>query len=292
MAEVAMRLLYNRAGNHTWNTLQPVNGSTVSIDSITGNITSLWTVETHGLVPGTSRWGSASDGFVKIGLVPWKEDGSLNGKYYKRLEEVVAKAEKRDVVVVVRLFEHTFQTYEQGWNNHWTRTLPAKNRPATPETVHTKGPWNTYQRAHVKRVAQTLNGYDNVTGHVGNELYRYSTAWFQPKVVKWWRKWSDSPIGAGYATGLKPSLGRSQDWLSGMKVDWVAPANGERIEGFKGAYIYDTDHSRPLYSDLPGMAAAWRRGDAVLRMDGFNGTLLRNQESPVADRAWIESVVG
>jgi hypothetical protein len=35
------------------------------------------------------------------------------------------------------------------------------------------------------------------------------------------------------------------------------------------------------------MKSAWQRGFDVLLMDGMNGTMLRNQGSMAADRAWV-----
>ena len=36
------------AGNHTWNTVQAINGERIGINKITGNFTRLWTIETRG----------------------------------------------------------------------------------------------------------------------------------------------------------------------------------------------------------------------------------------------------
>ena len=280
-----------RAGNHTWNHIQPIDGRTVSIDRITGNLTSAWVIETSGFDATASRWGTTSTGAVKVGRVPWRDDGSLNGKFYRALEAFVAAAEKRDITVVVRLFEGTFQAfadYKGGWANHWSRDL--RRGPAAPELIHTRGPWNTYQRDHVRRVAKTLAPFDNVIAHAGNELHRNSISWFQPTVVRWWRKWSDDPIVVGYAQGMKPSLGRSQDWMARTGADILSPAGGQRIPGHRGKYLFDTDHSHPL-RHIPGsLQTAHRRGDWILLMDGFDGFLLRNQNSLMPDRAFIDSI--
>jgi len=285
-------LLEGRAGNHTWNNIQPANGKTIGVDRITGNLTRSWVVETRSFDPRFTSWGSNSTGPLRIGKVPWNSDGTLNSKFYRSLEEFVSKAEKREIAVVVTLFEGTFQQYpgyRGGWKNHWTSELD--NRPESPEFVHTKGPWNEFQRNHVKRVAKVLSGYDNVTGMVGNELHRNSVSWFQPKVVKWWKRWSESPIGVGYAQGMKPSSGRSQDWMARVGADWISPAGGQRIPGFTGNYIFDTDHSWPLRSNVPGLQSAKNRGDSILLMDGFFGDILRNQGNLEPDRNYIRSIL-
>jgi len=277
-----------RAGSHTWNHVQPIDGRTVGVDSIIGNLSSAWTIETQGFDPSGSIWGTNAPGPVRIGKVPWKPDGSLNGKYYRALAEFVAAAERRGIDVVVRLFEGTFQAFPGGWANHWSRGL--RRGPAAPELVHSRGPWNEHQREHVRRVAQVLAPFDNVIGHAGNELHRNSIGWFQPAVVRWWRRWSDDPIVVGYAQGMKPSHGRSQAWMATTGADILSPAHGERVSGHGGRYLFDTDHSHPLRHVPGSLQAAHARGDWILLMDGHGGNLLRNQNDLSPDRAFIASI--
>ena len=279
------------AGNHTWDLLQPVGGKVTSIDEITGNITSAWTIETRGFDPTGSRWGSNATGMLRVGRVPWRSDGSLNGRYYQALEDLAQQAERRDITLVVRLFEGTFQAfadYRGGWERHWSRGLA--DGPAEPGLVHTRGPWNVHQRAHVKRVAQTLAPFENIIGHAGNELDRGSTRWFQPQVVRWWQRWSDAPIAVGYAQGMKSSRGRTQDWMARTGADILSPAGGERVAGHRGPYLFDTDHSWPMGSNVAGLRAAWARGDSLLVMDGLAGRILRNQADLSPDLTFIDSV--
>lgn len=277
------------AGSHTWNTVQPFNNITTPLSKLVGNFTRLWTVETKGMVLQNSAWGSNSTGLVKVQDRPWKKDGSLNKGYYNRLEKVVKKAERRDVVTGVVLFDHAFNAYfPQGWENHPFNGLG----PADVTQIHTKGRWNKFQRAHVKEVVKRLEDYDNVIYEVGNELHRNSVPWFQKKVVSWVKKWTDKPVGVSYASGLKPSRGKTQDWITGMNADWAAPAGGERIKGFKGHYVFDTDHASALRSNVPGLQSAWQRGDSLWLMTGLDGHILRNQNSLARDEAFIRSVLG
>lgn len=277
------------AGNHTWNTVQPFNGRTTGLDELTGNFTRLWTVETKGMVLAGSAWGSNSSGTVKVGLVPWKADGSLNKRYYRRLEAVVAEADQRDMVTGVVLFDHAFNAYfPNGWTNHPLNGLGPKD----VTQIHTKGSWNKLQRAHVQAVTKTLEDYDNVIYEVGNELHRNSVySGFQKMVVKWVKKFTDKPVGVSYASGLKASRGKTQDWIARTGADWAAPAGGERVSGFKGAYVFDTDHASPLVPNVAGLRGAWARGDSLWLMDGLDGSILRNQGSLVPDRSYINSIV-
>lgn len=282
------------AGNHTWNTVQTIGGEKISIDKITGNFTRLWTVETKGAVFSQSIWGSNTPGLVKIENGPWKKDGSLNKTFYDNLEEVVAKAEKKDIVTGVVLFEGSIpDIFPQGWENHPFNGLG----PEEHFDVHTKGKWNKYQRAHVKEVVKTLEPYGNVIYEVGNELMAASTRWFQGKVVEWVKKWTDKPVGVSYARSIRASRGRNElDWMKRTGADWVGPTatalSAGQFSSFKGPVVFDTDHSWPLTSNVPGLQVSNRRGESIWLMDGFNGTMLRNQDSLVADRNYINALVG
>lgn len=284
--------LLKLAGNHTWNTVQPIAGKTVSIDRLTGNFTRLWTIETRGANFNTNaNWTSATPGVARISDGPWKKDGSLNSNYYDNLEKVVKQAERRDIVTGVCLFEHTLQVFfDQGWENHPFNGLG----PNAPDQIHTKGKWNQYQRAHVKEVVKTLEPYNNVIFEVGNEMHRNSIKWFQPKVVEWVQKFTDKPVGVSYASAVY----RDQSWMTKVGADFIIPGNGARaggvrkLPGFKGPQILDTDHAWPLNSNVSGLQTATSQGRPIWLMDGFDGTMLRNNQSLVADRNYISSLVG
>ena len=283
------------AGNHTWNTVQAINGELIGMNKITGNFTRLWTIETGGANFAASPWGSNTPGVVKIKNLPWKDDGTgdLNPAYYNALERSVRAADKLGITVGVCLFEGAIVPYFPKGGDSW-RLHPfngIKDGPKDPSQVHSKGPWNKYQRAHVKEVTSRLEKYDNVIYEVGNELNRVSTKWFQGKVIEWVKGYTDKPVGASYATGMKASKGRSQDWLTKIDADWIAPSGPDKLPGFKGPQILDTDHAWPLWSNVAGLRDAWDDGRSVWVMDGFNGTMLRNQESLQPDLNWINSVV-
>jgi hypothetical protein len=280
------------AGNHTWNNVQPVGGDRIGMDKVTGNFTRLWTLETKAVNFEESPWGSNTPGTVRIGNSPWKKDGSLNGRYYEALEDTVKAADKRGITVGVCLFEGTLSTYFRGSDYVSWKTHPFNGLgPADTYQVHTKGAWNKYQRAHVKRVTQTLERYDNVMYEVGNELPRDSIKWFQGKVIDWVNKFTNKPVGASYAQGMKPSRGRTQDWLTNIGADWIAPAGAEKLANFKGPQILDTDHAWPLFSNVAGLRSAWNDGRSIWLMDGFGGNVLRNQGNLGPDRAFIDNVI-
>jgi hypothetical protein len=281
------------AGNHTWNSVQPMNGKRIGMDKITGNFTRLWTIETKGAVFSESQWGSNSPGLVKVGNNPWKNDGSLNKGFYRNLEQSVKRAQRRDIVTGVVLFEGSIQDiFPKAWENHPFNGLG----PEIHNDVHTKGPWNKFQRAHVKEVVKTLEPYDNVIYEVGNELMSPSTKWFQKRVVKWIQKWSDKPVGVSYARTIRASRGRNEfQWMRKTGADWMAPSataiGRGQLSSFKGPVVLDTDHSWPLQSNVPGLQSAWNRGNDLWLMDGFNGTMLRNQQSLLPDRNFINSII-
>lgn len=281
------------AGNHTWNNVQEIAGEKIGIDRVTGNFTRLWTIETKGAIFSQSIWGSNTPGVVKISNGPWKKDGTLNKTYYKNLESTVKKAEKRDIVTGVVLFEGSIpDIFPQGWENHPFNGLGPKSH----EQVHTRGPWNKFQRAHVKEVVKTLEKYDNVIYEVGNELMSPSTNWFQKQVVKWINKWTNKPVGVSYARGIRASSGRDESvWMKKTGADWFGPTftalSRGQFSGVNAPIVFDTDHSWPLRSNVAGLQSAWNSGYNIWLMDGFNGTMLRNQGSLVADRNFINSIV-
>lgn len=283
---------YRLAGNHTWNTVQPIAGEVIPLNRLTGNFTRLWTVETKGFYLGDIFYGSNTKGFARVGNVPWKNDGSLNQKYYNKLESVVKKAQSKDIVTGVVLFDHAFNSYFRGgWDNHPFNGL--KNGPVNPQEIHTKGPWNKYQRAHVKQVVKTLEPYNNVIYEVGNELSKNSVPWFQKKVISWVKKWTDKPVGASYAVGLY----NDQSWLTKVGADWIAPSNSPRtggvrkVPGFKGPQILDTDHAWALGSNVSGLRKAWSEGRNLWVMDGLGGTVLKNRDNLQPDRDFITGVL-
>jgi hypothetical protein len=283
------------AGNHTWNTVQAINGERIGMNKITGNFTRLWTIETRGAFFADSPWGSNTPGVVKIDDVPWRKDksGRLNRGYYDALERTVKAADDQGITVSVCLFEGSIVPYFDTGGDSW-RLHPfngMKDGPTESWQVHSRGPWNKYQRAHVKEVTSRLEKYDNVMYEVGNELHRESVKWFQGKVIEWVKRFTDKPVGASYAQGMKPSKNRTQDWLTNIDADWIAPSGPTKLPGFKGPQILDTDHAWPLWSNVSGLQNAWDDGRSVWVMDGFNGTMLRNQESLQPDRNWINSVV-
>ena len=277
------------AGNHTWNVVQAFNKKRVSLDNITGNFTRLWIVETKKLRLDNKFYGSKTKGLVKVDVVPWKKTGELNQKFYRRLENVVKRAEEKDLVTGVVLFDHAFNAYfDGGWTNHPLNGLG----PRTPAEVHTIGSWNKYQRAHVKKVVKILQPYDNVIYEVGNELAKGSVSKFQAKVIKWVKKWTNKPVGVSYAVGVF----QDQSWMKRVGANWIAPNNSARaggvrkVAGFKGPQVLDTDHAWALASNVPGLRTAWNDGRSLWLMDGFGGDVLRNRDNLRPDRNFINSV--
>lgn len=278
------------AGNHTWNTVQAFNGKKVSIDKITGNFTRLWTVETKGMRLDNKFYGSNTKGVATVDVVPWKKNGELNQKYYNALDKAVSQAEKKDIVTGVVLFDHAFNAYfDGGWKNHPLNGLGPKD----PSEVHTIGSWNKYQRDHVRKTVETLEKYDNVIYEVGNELSGKSAPTFQAKVVKWIKELTNKPVGVSYAVGVY----KDQSWLKKVGADWIAPSNSARaggvrkVSGFKGPQVFDTDHTSALTSNVSGLRTAWNDNRPLWLMDGFDGDVLRNNNSLTPDRNFINSIL-
>jgi hypothetical protein len=274
------------AGNHTWDVVQPIANNKTRIRNITGNFTRLWTVETRGFVGYRPPFSSNTPGLIKVENGPWNKDLSLNDGFYNSLRRAVRIAQKRDIVTGVVLFEGSIpDLFPQAWDNH-----PFKGKgPKTHFDVHTRGLWNKYQRAHVKRVVETLEPFDNVIYEVGNELTKPSVPWFKKQVVKWVRKWTDKPVGVSYVRGIKPEGG--QRWMTKVGADWIAPGGPNKVAGFKGPQVLDTDHTSALRSNLPALQAAARDSRPIWLMDGFKGTMLKNINSLAPDRQFINNLL-
>jgi hypothetical protein len=274
------------AGNHTWDVVQPVAGNTTSVDRLTGNFTRLWTIETRAFVNSRPPFVGADPGLIRVKGGPWRKDLSLNPRFYRRMERAVAAADERDMVTGVVLFEGSLpDLFPRAWEFHPFRG----HGPKDHHSVHTQGPWNKYQKAHVRRMVRTLEGYDNVIYEVGNELTKPSIGWFQRWVVGLVKRWTDKPVGVSYARAVHPSGG--QQWMRTTGADWIAPGGPAPVAGFGGPQVLDTDHSWALRSNVPGLQAAARAGRPIWLMDGLRGTMLRNIDSLGPDRAFIASLV-
>lgn len=279
----ASKMLKGRAGNHTWDTVQPFNGKTTKIDDLTGNFTRLWTVETEGMVLDNSKWGSNSKGLVEVEDTPWKKNGKLNDGFYDRLEKVVDKAEKKDMVTGVVLFDGAFNRFfDQGWENH---NLNGYKGLDDVRDVHTLGKHNDAQKAHVKETIKTLADNDNVIFEVANEIDGSGGVAWTKKVIKWVKKFTDKPVGASYITR------KDNDWMEDSGADFVAPGGSGSVKGFSDKVtIFDTDHISPLRTNVAGLSNAWDDGRPLWLMDGLDGDVLRNQGSLNSDRAFIDGI--
>ena len=274
------------AGNHTWDVVQPVAGNRTPIDRLTGNFTRLWTVETRAFVNYRPPFVGAEHGLIRVKGGPWKPDLSLNPRFYRRMERAVAAADERDMVTGVVLFEGSIpDLFPRAWEFHPFRG----HGPKDHHSVHTQGPWNKCQKAHVRRMVKTLEPYSNVIYEVGNELTKPSTAWFQRWVVGLVKRLTDKPVGVSYARGVHPSGG--QQWMLRTGADWLAPGGPAPVAGFKGPQVLDSDHSWALRSNVPGLQAAARAGRPIWLMDGFRGSMLRNIDNLAPDRAFISSLL-
>ena len=273
------------AGNHTWDVVQPVAGNRTPIDKLTGNFTRLWTIEARAFVNNRPPFAGADPGLIRVKGGPWRKDLSLNGRFYRRMERAVAEADRRDMVTGVVLFEGSLpDLFPRAWEFHPFRG----HGPATHHDVHTRGPWNRYQKAHIKRMVRTLEGYDNVLFEVGNELTKPSTDWFQGWVVRQVQRLTDAPVGVSYARGVSPSSG--QQWMLRTGADWIAPGGPAPVAGFRGPQVLDTDHSWALRSNVPGLQTAAKAGRPIWLMDGFKGTMLANIDNLRPDRNFIDSI--
>ena len=269
-------------GSYTFNQVQEFDKQSEDTERLEGNFSRLFMSETKGARLDLSRWGSNAEGLSTIKATPWKADGkgTLNDRYYEQLTAAVDAAADADTVTGVMLFDGAFtRFFEDGWDNHPLNGVKGLDDPTD---VHEKGRHNQFQRAHVKRMVQTLEDHGNVVFEVANEINGSGGVEWTKKVLKWIRKWSDKPAGVSYITKT------DNDWMTDSGADFIAPGGSEMLDGYApGVTIYDTDHVHPLRSNVAGLESAADAGRPIWMLDGLDGDVLRNQNSLEADRQFI-----
>jgi len=283
------------AGSHTWDTVQSFGGRLRPLRQLVGNFTRLWSVEVPRVtLDGPQPWSTGRDAIVSP--MPWRRvDGKfdlekLNPAYFDRWEQVVKSTRRQGKVAGVVLFDGAFNRFfgADEWARHPLN--PSNNAqgvgPSAVNLVHSRGPWNRYQKRVVRELVRRLEPFDNVIYEIANEPDRSSvTTGWQRKFVSFVQKLTDKPVGVSYVTRT------SDEWMKRSGADWFAPASlGANISGLDGPVVADTDHASPLRSNVDGITGAFRNGQPVWLMDGLEGSVLRNVTSLQADRDFITGV--
>jgi hypothetical protein len=196
------------------------------------------------------RTGPGEDvsGLPRFDLSKW------NDKYFARLRARVAAAKSHGIYVSVMLFEGWGAQFAPGKASHpfnRRNNINGVDYGEDPRDIYTlKVPRITsVQDEYVRRVADTVNEFDNVLYEIVNEAGAYSTAW-QTHMIDLVRSYEATkpkqhPIGmtVQYTGGDNATLFASHaDWISpnpgianGYWID-PGPADGRKV------VVLDTDH--------------------------------------------------
>jgi Family of unknown function (DUF6298) len=297
-------------GSHTWNNLQDMGESDpppafdwdaylVFLGRYHHNFVRLWRWE-------LTKWDTRANGERRVHTCaphPWARTGpgnALDGKpkfdltrlddaYFARLRSRVESAGKRGIYVSVMLFE--------GWGLQFVESAlqahpfhPANNINGINGDVNGNGKGleihelvgpqiTAIQEAYVRKVIDTVNGFDNVLYEISNENHPPSTEW-QYHMIRFIHEYERSkprqhPVGMTfqYQGGQNATLFESPaDWVSpnpdgGFRDDPPA-ADGSKV------IINDTDHLWGIGGNQQWVWESFCRGMNPIFMDPYDGTIL------------------
>ncbi|MCW5978728.1 MAG: hypothetical protein KIT09_11655 [Bryobacteraceae bacterium] len=230
--------------------------------------------------------GNALDGKLKFNLKKYDKE------YFTRLKTRVAEAQRRGFYVSVMLFEGWGPQFSPGaWEAHPFHPKnnvngidSDANGDGSGVEVHelVKPEVTALQEAYVRKVIDTVNGFDNVLYEISNENHPESTAWqyhmidFIHAYEK--KKKKQHPVGMTfqYKGGNNQALFDSPaDWISpnpdGGYRDDPPPADGKKV------ILNDTDHLWGIGGNQDWVWMSFLRGMNVLFMDPYDGLVLEKR---------------
>lgn len=247
------------AGSHTWNTVQDWSGKPLmdfgrylqKLRRDGHNCTRLWQLDllNWDWIP----WGS----FGGISPLPWNRTGpgtaadggpkldlnSLNEDYFIRLSNRVASASAHGVYAQVMLFEGCWVLFTGGGYFQYSPYNSANNVNGTARAwtdVYTLNDPQlvALQENYVKKVVDTLNGFDNVLYEIINEAPPASAAWqsHMVSVIKEYQagKPKQHPVGM---SGFYAQSGEEEETnrlLRESPSDWIALFGGHSARAIYG----------------------------------------------------------
>ena len=297
---------WNLAGDQTWDFCLHDPATAFTYDEYLRdlvrhghNFVRLWAYE---LV----RWSSCGR-IVSLDLHPWRRTGpglAVDGKprfdltrfntaYFARLRDRVREAQARGFYVSVMLFEGwAVQFEEDGWSWRGHPFNPLNNANGVDGDANGDGRGLevhslanrrvvAIQDAYVRRVIDTVNGFDNVLYEVANESSVASTAW-QYRIIDLVRRYERRkpkrhPVGITYQHG--DHAGRA---LYASRADWISPfaggpsalADPPPADGRK-VVILDTDHLCGVCGDAAFVWKSFLRGHNPIYMDPLDAHPVR-----------------
>ncbi|MBL8210834.1 MAG: hypothetical protein JNK87_08990 [Bryobacterales bacterium] len=169
--------------------------------------------------------GLANDGEPKFDLM------RLDDTYFERLRSRVKAAQERGMYVSVMLFEGWEIQFSDGWKAHPFHAPNNSNGVEGDTNGDGQGlEYNALgnarvtalQEAYVRKVIDTVNGFDNVLFEIANEAHGGSTAW-QYHLIRFIKQYEGKkpkqhPVGMTFQ-----HRGGTNQVLYESPADWVSP---------------------------------------------------------------------
>jgi hypothetical protein len=227
--------------------------------------------------------GAALDGKPKFDLT------KFNPEYFERLQRRVAAARQRGIYVSVMLFEGwAVQLASGAWEGHPFN--PSNNINGIDGDTNGDGKGveihelgneavTAIQEAYVRKVIDTVNGFDNVLYEISNENHPASTEWqyHMIRFVKAYEKTKPQQHPVGMTFQYK---GGKNETLFDSPADWISPNpdGGYRddppvADGHK-VVLSDTDHLWGIGGNEAWVWKSFLRGCNPIFMDPYDGEVL------------------
>ncbi|HAK94606.1 MAG TPA: hypothetical protein DCM87_06295 [Planctomycetes bacterium] len=310
-------------GAHTWNNLADMTGAAAApfdydaylawMRSHGHNFARLWRWELLNWNTEANREKDAQ--ILSVGPHPWVRTGpgaAIDGKprfdlarfdeaYFARLGARVEAAREHGVYLAVMLFEGWgMQFSPEAWKHHpfhpannvnGLQGAPDKDAKGLEVFTLANPAVLAVQEAYVRKVADTVNAFDNVLYEISNENHPDSTAW-QYRMIRLIKEHERTrpkqhPVGMTfqYKGGANKTLFESPaDWISpnpdGGYRDDPPAADGSKI------IVNDTDHLWGIGGNTAWVWKSFLRGHHVLFMDPYDGKVLSGSR----DLRWAEPV--
>jgi len=235
--------------------------------------------------------GEALDGKPRFDLT------KFNPGYFDRLQQRVAAARNHGIYVSVMLFEGWGLQFASGaWEGHpfnASNNINGINGDTNGDgkgvEIHELGnpAVTAVQEAYVRKVIDTVNGFDNVLYEISNENHPPSTDW-QYHMIRFIKTCEEAkpqqhPVGMTFQY-----KGGKNQTLFDSPADWIStnPEGGYRddppVNDGRKVVLNDTDH---LWGIGGNHAWVWKsllRGCHPIFMDPYDGKVLAGQ----ADAQW------
>ncbi len=306
-------------GSHTWSNLVDIGPSDPPprfdfdayldwLGKLGHNFIRLWTWE-------LTTWNTKANRENKLHSAapqPWARTGpgkALDGKgkfdlakfepeYFERLRRRVAAARQRGIYVSIMLFEGWGLQFSQGaWDGHPFN--PSNNvngidgdtnKDGKGLEVHELGNKAVLkvQEAYVRKVIDTVNGFDNVLYEISNENHPASTQW-QYHMIRYIKQY-EKKKGREHPVGMTFQYrGGSNETLFKSPADWISPnpQDGYRDNPPAGdgrkVVLTDTDHLWGIGGNRAWVWKSFTRGLNPIFMDPYDGVVLGRRFDPKWD---------